>query len=343
MATAAVDQTGIVFDVERYSTHDGPGTRTTVFLKGCYLRCAWCHNPESMNGRPELMYDADRCIACYECFAACQHGALTLTDDQGALTADDLARRKAAHEPVTGRVHKPGRCVRCGDCVEACYAAALELVGEERSVDDVLADVTADRQFYVGSGGGVTVSGGEPLYQAPFAAALLAGCQREGLHTALDTTAFGHWERLASVVNHADLVLLDLKTMDPAVHQAYTGVSNASILANARTLGRMMAHRLAREPEQNYGVWVRIPVIPGVNDDEANLRATARFARNEIGPAVRAIELLGYHGLGGAKLQRLGQESRMTDVAPLSKTRLAERASWVEEETAGSGIAVRFR
>lgn len=337
--------TGMVFDVVRCATHDGPGMRTTVFLKGCYLRCAWCHNPESMSPRPELMFDGARCLGCLSCFAACPIGALYLLDADGdAIRRDDLAWFRAHPDRLGERVHEPARCVRCGHCAEACCAAALQMVGREMTVDEVLAEVLADRPFYAGSGGGVTVSGGEPLYQPRYATALLASCKAEGLHTALDTTAFGHWQPLAQMLVHTDLVLLDLKAMDPSVHRSYTGVDNASILHNARAMGEVMAARPAPGGRPDgHGVWVRIPVVPGVNDGDDNLRETARFARDRLAGAVRVVELLAYHTLGGSKLERLGRDDPVAGLEPLPRARLAQRAAFVAAELAGTGIRVRYR
>ena len=335
--------TGMVYDVERYATHDGPGTRTTVFLKGCFLRCAWCHNPESLSVRPELMFDAARCVGCLECFAACEITGLGLLDIDGELIGrDQLREYRDDPERRGGRAYDAARCVRCGSCVEACYAAALELVGREMSVDETMELVLADRAFYAGTGGGVTVSGGEPLFQPRFSAALLARCQLAGLHTALDTTAFGHWQPLAALLPHTDLVLLDLKLMDPGLHEAHTGADNASILDNARALAAVMAAR-PDAASANHGVWVRVPVIVGVNDDDGNLVATARFVREEMAGAVKAVELLGYHRLGGAKLERLGRDNPLGELPPLAPEALVQRAACMEQALAGTGIRVRYR
>ena len=335
---------GMVFDIERYATHDGPGMRTTVFLKGCYLSCAWCHNPESEDPRPELMYDARRCIGCLACIDACPHDALYLTDDVGErLSSTALAVRRGQPLPLTGRVYDAGACQRCGVCVEACFPAALEMVGQRQTVEQVWQQVAADRPFYQRSGGGVTLSGGEPLLQQQFARQFLQRCQAEGVHTALDTTAFGRWQSLAQVVEYTDLVLLDLKALDPVVHRRWTGVDNSSILANATRLARMLRTRGGGDKGEAYGVWVRMPLIPGINDSARQLQAAADFVRTELEGVVPVVELLGYHTLGGDKRRRLGAPPALPDAAPMAPAALQRHGAAMGELLNGSGITVRWR
>mgnify|MGYP000100209790 FL=1 len=334
--------TGMVFDIERYATHDGPGTRTTVFLKGCYLRCAWCHNPESEHAQPEIMYEAADCIGCLACYRACEHEALYLTDWDGRrLTVPRDAQVEPQIDTQNARgVYAVDRCVQCGACVEACYPAALKMVGDKMSVDAVMAQVRLDKPFYARTGGGITVSGGEPLFQASFTQALLKTCHEEGIHTALDTTAFGRWEPLAATIEHADLVLLDLKSMDPIVHKEYTGVDNESILANARRLAVAMADR---PDDEFHGIWVRMPLIPDINDSDAQLDAAAHFIAESLAPAVRVVELLGYHTLGGAKRERLGLASTLPEIASPAPDVLRHHGERVADQLAGTGIDVRWR
>lgn len=339
---------GRIFDIERYATHDGPGIRTTLFLKGCPLRCLWCHNPEAESPRPELMYDEERCIGCLACFSICEQGALWLADRAGRrIPPEEMSFFRDYPEQIGSRCYLPERCQRCGQCAEACFAGALEMVGRELNVEEAYAELECDRPFYEQSGGGITVSGGEPLAQHLFVRELLALCKAGGLHTALDTTACTRWNILEPVLQYTDLVLLDLKVMDPARHRQYTGVDNALILENAQAMAAFMVERTTRAfcdlPWEHTGVWIRVPVIPSLNDDEENLRATAAFVREELEGAVRRVELLGYHHLGIAKLRRLRRETQLPGIEPPSKARLAELAGLFREELQGTGIRVEAR
>lgn len=336
---------GRIFDLERYSTHDGPGIRTTIFLKGCYLNCQWCHNPESISPRPELLFDPDKCLLDLGCAAACSQGALYFADQEGnPIPPEQIGYFRSHKEKIGKRVYNADLCLRCGRCAEVCYARALELVGRTIAVAEAVAELERDRAFYDNSGGGITVSGGEPLYQARFTEHLLAACQERGLHTALDTAAYAKWETLAAVLAHVDLVLLDLKVMDGDKHRQYTGVDNALILDNARRLARLMAAReKAGKGSERIGVWIRVPVIPGINDDDDNLCAAARLVREEMSGAVKVVELLGYHPLGKAKFKRLGRQPALGDLKPPSKEHLRDRAQRWREELKGTGIRVNAR
>ena len=259
---------GMVFDIKRFAVHDGPGIRTTVFLKGCPLRCVWCHNPESMLRRPEIAFHPDKCIHCGRCLEVCP-----LDED-----------KKLDREFCTG----------CGACAEVCPSGARVLCGRELSVDEVMAEVVRDKPFYDNSGGGVTVSGGEPLAQPAFACEILRSCRDESIHTTLDTTGYAEWSVLAEVASQADLVLYDLKHADPQQHSDLTGVSNEVILKNARRLA-----------ETGKPMIVRIPVIPACTDSAENIGNIGKFV-SSLGDSVKSVELLPYNRLAEAKYHQYG-------------------------------------
>ena len=259
---AAILITGMIFDIKKFSIHDGPGIRTTVFFKGCPLSCWWCHNPESQALEPEMMFRENRCIRCEACRVVCEHEAISWDDD---VISTDV-----------------GKCMLCGDCVEVCYAEAREMIGREMTVAQVMAEIERDIAFYDESGGGVTFSGGEPLWQRDFLADLLRACQEKDIHTAVDTCGFATWETVDSIREYADLFLYDLKLMDDARHQKFTAVSNELILSNLRALA-----------EQGENIILRVPIIPGINDDDENIRQLGAFAATL--PNVNQMSLLPYH------------------------------------------------
>jgi pyruvate formate lyase activating enzyme len=283
--------TGRIFDIRRYSIHDGPGIRTTVFLKGCSLRCAWCHNPESISPGPELMHWPSRCTRCYDCLGACPVGALS-KGPEGAVVIDRA------------------RCDLCGRCAEACLYDAMQIVGREMSVDEVVGEVEKDRVFYEQSGGGVTFSGGDPLAQPAFLEALLDACRGRGLHTAIDTAGASVNGALERAAAKADLVLFDLKHMDDGKHIELTGVSNRPILKNLE--------RLAAGPGE---IWVRIPLVGGVNDDDESAARMIAFL-SSLG-TVRRVGLLPYHAGGLEKAGRIGRGGDFRRFESPSEERLA--------------------
>lgn len=273
--------TGTLFDIKPFAVHDGPGIRTTVFFKGCPLRCAWCHNPEGLLPSIHLLIRPDRCIDCGECRTACP--------DQTPTPETSLA-------PA---------CRVCGACVAACPAEARELVGRTATVDDVMERLLKDRPFYEESGGGVTFSGGEPLAQPHFLLALLSACAKESLHTAVDTSGHAPRAVVADVAARADLVLCDLKHMDPETHRRLTGVPNQRILSNLRYLagtGTPLA--------------VRIPLVPGITDGEENLNEAGRFLSGLDNPP--PVHLLPYHSYQTSKytLLTLPYPLEGRDIAP---------------------------
>ncbi len=273
--------TAHIFDVQKFSVHDGPGIRTLVFFKGCPLRCRWCANPEGQRHEPELLFLADRCGGCAACVDACPHGA----------------HRVVPGEPSSHAIDRRA-CVGCGACAGACPAAALRKVGDERPIDDLLDEVLQDELFYRNSGGGVTLGGGDPVGQPEAALELLERCRSRGIHTALETCAFASLETMERLAAHLDLLHIDLKHIDDDAHLAITGQPNAPILRNVE---RMLVLGLP--------VVIRMPIVPTINDDpDAMHRAVAWLAQRDGAGAVRRIDLLPYHRLGAHKYAMLGRD-----------------------------------
>lgn len=287
---------GLIFLIQGYSIQDGPGIRTTVFMKGCPLRCPWCHNPESLNPYPELMTHDTKCIACGKCVDACPVEAITLSKQEGRKIDRD-------------------RCNLCFECVEVCPADALTKVGEYMTVEQVVEEVEKDELFFWRSGGGVTISGGEPLLQGPFVTKVLKSCKERGLHTALDTCGYSPWPLLEEILEYVDLVLFDIKHMDPRAHEEATGVSNALSLENLYKI---------RDQKK---VWLRIPLIPGYNDSDENLKKISTLGR-EIG--AERISILPFNKFGDGKYENLGRQIPIPEVKPPSKERLHEIQQSIE-------------
>jgi glycyl-radical enzyme activating protein len=273
----------VIFDIQKFSINDGPGIRTTVFFKGCPLKCPWCSNPESQNTDPELLYFDNLCKRCYRCVEICPNRATAIAPD-GSLSID---REK---------------CKACGACVDVCFSEARIVSGRRVTVNEVLESVRKDSLFYRTSGGGVTVSGGEPTAQPKFLTELLRRCQEIGFHTVLDTCGQVPWKVMEKVLQYVDLVLFDIKHMDPIKHTEIAGVNNDIILENARRIALM------RKP-----MVVRLPLVPGMNDSMGNLKATAQFMGRI---KVRSIDLIPYHRLGINKYKRLGKEYKLSSVKP---------------------------
>jgi len=279
------DVKGTIFNIQRYSIHDGPGIRTTVFFKGCPLRCLWCQNPESQTFQQELFYNRDRCTGCGRCLPACPEKAIEIVEGR-SRTLRTL-------------------CNVCGACAEVCAEEARGLMGKVVSAKEVFAEVDKDAVFYERSGGGVTLSGGEPLAQPEFAIEILSLCKNAGIHTAIETCGHAPWETVERVLKVVDLVLYDLKHMDPVEHRKITGVSNALALENLKRVSH----------ETHVALDIRIPVIPGYNDTSENMEATASFIVKELGPSV-PVHLLPYHRLGDSKREQMERTEPSLGIVP---------------------------
>lgn len=277
----ATPRFGTIFNCMRFAVNDGPGIRTTVFLKGCPLRCIWCHNPESQESAPSLLYAPERCLSCRDCVQACTHHALRWD---------------------SAPVRDERKCELCGDCCNVCVSEARRLAGDRVTVEQLLHTILRDRILYDESDGGVTFSGGEPLAQPEFLQEILMACRAEGIHTTVDTCGHASPETFIRVCSHADMLLFDLKVMDSELHREVTGVGNETILENLKTAAKMPKPLV-----------VRIPVVPGVNDDSANISATLEFLKS-IG--IERVDLLAYHQTGQEKYRRLGWQCKYQATAP---------------------------
>ena len=295
---------GRVFNIQRYSIHDGAGIRTLVFLKGCPLRCLWCSNPESQKSIPELGFIEARCVGSEVCGAPCV-----------SVCSLEAIGLNVQNKPEIDRE----RCDACGKCAEACTQDALKVVGFDMAVDEVLAEVEKDRAFYRRSGGGLTIGGGEPLMQYRFTAELLEAAQEEYLHTAIETCGHAPWDLFEAVLKHVDLLQLDLKHMDPERHRELTGQSNELILDNLKKV-------LSVKTPQD--VIIRIPVIPGCNDSIEDITETARFV-SDLG--FKQIELIPYHRLGVSKYTQYGMAYLLAESDPESQVDLDDLKKMVED------------
>ncbi|MBN1124463.1 MAG: glycyl-radical enzyme activating protein [Sedimentisphaerales bacterium] len=277
-------QAGVIFDIKRYAIHDGPGIRTTVFFKGCPLQCRWCHNPESWRAEPEFGWRQSRCVFCGRCIDQCPSKAISLNGQKPTTDID--------------------KCRLCGQCLEICPSGAREIIGRERSVNEVLAEIKRDVVFYDQSGGGVTFSGGEPLMQPEFLLALLSACRKQEIHTAVDTSCQADPDLLAEIASACDLLLCDIKHMDSTKHKALTGVHNEQILDN-----------ISRLAANGVRMYVRIPIIPGENDDSENIQVTGHFLADLN--CVERVDLLPYNRGGVEKARRLTGEFDLINVEAL--------------------------
>ena len=304
--------TGKTYDIQGFSVQDGPGIRTTVFLKGCPLRCPWCHSPESQSFKTELNWMKIRCLGldkCGKCLTVCPEGCISA----GEETTD------AAGEPIRYPKVDKTACTECGKCADVCKANALYMCGDDKTLDEVMHRLLRDKPFFDTSGGGVTVSGGECLSQPEFTLELLKRCKAAGIHTAVDTTGFVRWEVIEQVLPYTDLFLYDLKCMDSDLHRQVIGVPNELILENCR---KIAAH--------GGRLQIRIPTIPMFNESEAHFAKYAAFL-SEIRDAVEVVQLLPYHTLGVSKHERLLKNEKVFVATPPSDTLMEQRRAQLAE------------
>ncbi len=310
---ASAETTGCVFNTQRFSVHDGPGIRTLVFLSGCPLRCAWCCNPESQTPGPQLAYNEKKCLSlgeCGNCLKVCPEEALLAKGEPPQVFVDRA------------------RCTNCGDCAAACPATALAMFGKYMTVNEILGEVEQDSCFYSRSGGGLTVSGGEPLSQPGFTLALLQGARRLGIETAIETCGHGKWDYLDGLCQHLDSIFYDLKSLDPDKHQEFTGVANELILENFRLLVRAYPQ---------LPITVRTPIIPGFND---GLEEVARIARFIEPYANVTYEMMPYHAFAESKYTFLGRRYTLAGVRPPTSEQMRLLRSHI---TPGSAAGARRR
>ncbi len=305
----ASNRSAVVLNIQRMSTEDGPGLRTTVFMKGCSLNCRWCHNPEAVSAKEQLVWHQVRCIGSKVCDAVCPEDALARN---GELLEIDYTR-----------------CTACGECSDQCPSMALETLGRRWQLEDLVAEVAKDRAYFEASGGGVTVSGGEPALRAPFMAQFLERCRELGLHTALDTCGMCSPSALQSLAGCADLVLYDLKEINGDKHARFTGVSNERILANLVELGEQMRH--SSLPAE---LWIRTPLIPGATLSDDNIEGIGAFIAGNVGDVVSRWELCAFNNLAGDKYERLGLSWEFDGTPLLSNGELQH----VAEVARGSGV-----
>jgi len=305
--------TGKFYDIQGFSVHDGPGIRLTLFMKGCPLRCPWCHSPESQEFPTELNWMEIKCVGiekCGNCLNVCPHDAISPGKKKKTPTGD---------EEITLVTVDRAKCDNCGKCAEACTSRALYMCGTDYTLEEIMQRVRRDLPFFKKSGGGVTVSGGECLYQPEFLLAILKKCKEEGIHTAVDTTGYAKWEVIESILPYTDLFLFDIKGIDPELHKRVVGVPNDLILENAR--------RIAKAGGK---LQIRIPTIPLYNDSVKAFDEMGKFIK-ELGDAVEVVQLLPYHNLGTVKWERLQRNSPVLEATPPSDELMQARKKQLED------------
>jgi len=282
--------TGIIYNVQRYSIHDGPGIRTTVFLKGCPLDCWWCHNPESQKPGQEIIFWEERCLRCGDCAGTCKKGAVVFRNNMPVILTEN--------------------CDLCGSCSSKCPSGAQEMVGRKVSAAELMKEIEKDTIFFDESGGGVTFSGGEPLMQPDFLDELLKRCKEKQINTAVDTSGYASWETVNRISENADLFLYDIKLMDNIRHKKYTGVDNDIIINNLKLLAR-----------KHNNIVIRVPVVPGINDSSDDMLAIGEFV---LTLGIKSLNILPYHNTGMDKYRRLHLEYKIPETKPPSQERMGE-------------------
>ncbi len=304
---------GTIFEIQRMSTEDGPGIRTTVFMKGCTLQCRWCHNPESISPQPQVHWVNSRCIGCKNCIESCPAGALLLESEGISINRDV--------------------CNGCGICAEECPSTAMELLGKKWNVDALTDELLKDRVYFEKSGGGITIGGGESTMQSPFVSSLLQKLKEEKIHTAIDTCGQTKKEFLDSILPYTDLVLYDIKEIDPDKHRAFTGKTNERILNNLIYVSKYMNTHV-----QPGEIWIRTPLIPNATAREDNIRGIGIFIATHLGDVVRRWELLSFNNLCKDKYLRLGLEWEFRESELLSKDYMEKLAAIAMDSGVHPGI-----
>jgi len=292
----------MISDIQKFSLHDGPGIRTTVFFKGCNMHCVWCHNPETFSMKQDLVFYAGKCIGCGACYAACKSGALIRESN---------------------RIFNKDLCIRCGSCAEECAPGALKIAGQKMSVEAVMDIIREDMDYYRASGGGVTLSGGEVLLQADFALELLKTCKAEGISTAIESNLSGSFDNIQKLLPYLDRIYCDIKIMDDGEHIRYTGVSNKKTLEN-----------ISRLRQDAIPLVIRTPLIPGITDSPENITAIARWIHSNTD--AEYYELLNYNPLAEAKAEELGIQYTLENLKRKTKQELELLVSLAKNE----GISV---
>ena len=290
---------GNITDIQRFSLHDGPGIRTTVFLKGCNMHCLWCHNPETISFKNDLLYYDKNCIHCGHCLSVCQNGVHSVGENGAHLLEQN-------------------KCLLCGECVKGCFSEALKFASRSVNDDEVMREILADRAYYAESGGGVTLSGGEALCQPEFVERIADRCRDEKISVAVETNLLHAFEKIEHILKKLDLVMFDIKIFDDEEHKKYTGVSNKIILENAQKLDKL-----------DIPFIVRTPLIPGVTDSDKNILDIARFTSKLKN--LLAYELLNFNPLGSSKYTAINQNNQFSDAKPLDKERLSQIAKLTKD------------